>query len=63
MLNHIQENLETSHTDVKIPSIVGLTDAEFEKKVNEEIQSKVKEHVEAMQKEADLFIKAAGISS
>lgn len=58
MLNHIQENLETSHTDVKIPSIVGLTDAEFEKKVNEEIQSKVKEHVEAMQKEADLFIKA-----
>lgn len=58
MLDHIQEELEASSTDVKVPSVIGLTDAEFEKKVNEEIRAKVNEHVAAMQKEADLFVKA-----
>ena len=58
MMTHIQEELETSKTSVKIPSVTGLTDAEFAQKVNDEIKKKVKQHVEEMQKEADIFINA-----
>lgn len=58
MTDQIKEEVEASKTDVKIPSVVGLSDAEFEKRVNEQIQTRVKAHVADIQKQADELIQA-----
>lgn len=58
MTDQIKEELASSKIDVKIPAVVGLSDAEFEKRMNEEIQTRVKAHVATMQQQADEFIQA-----
>lgn len=58
MTNQIKEELAASKTDVKIPSVVGLSDAAFEARVNEEIETRVKAHVAKIQKQADELVQA-----